>query len=156
MEIGFQVPPGQLERLLAYGECRFPQHREMMLFPWSHAQEFKILRKASLHLAWAALTLLQGAFIYYSLPPVIPNLTFPLPPQKKLCHLLLWSLKISKAPPSQVGKNPCAHIKAQIPVFLLPGSCRKQCVHIIILRKWGCLAELDPLSPFTELPLCPG
>lgn len=50
MEIGFQVPSEQLEMLLVYKECRFPKHRDVMLFPWPHAREFKGLRKASLHL----------------------------------------------------------------------------------------------------------
>lgn len=46
-----------------------------------------------------------------------------------------WSLKTSKVLPPQVGKNPRAHIKAQIPAFLLPlpaQQCKEaagSCVH---------------------------
>lgn len=66
-----------------------------------------------------------------------------------------WSLKTSKALPPQVGKNPRAHIKAQIPAFLLPlpaQQCKEAAGSCVctptILRKWRCLAELDPLHHY--------
>lgn len=120
-----------------------------------HGHMHRILRtwKSSLHLLGAAPTLLQVAFTP-ALLPALPGLTFPAPPQEKLCplHPARTSLEFKNKPGSSIPgwEQPLCSHQSPIPAVLLPfpaqqpqgaaGSC--VCTSTI-LRKWGCLAELD-------------
>lgn len=157
MEIGFQVPSDQLERSAGLKECWFPKHRDMLLFPWSHALDFKDLEKQFPFGMSCTNTSASG--IYHLCPALL------LPKRSCVTFTLQgpgWSLKRSKVLLSQAGNSPVLTSKPKFLLFCClsqHGNPRELleavCAHP---QFWGNEDVWQSLIPFTitELPLCPG